>query len=60
MPELNEKLIACVLEHIENHPEEYEQNDWLSVLDLREDGEYCGTRGCFAGWAVALSTPVEK
>lgn len=60
MPELNEKLIACVLRHLEQHPEEYEQNDWCSIHDLNQDGDYCGTKGCMAGWTVLLSTPVEQ
>src|SRR5437763_16587458 len=59
MPQLNEKLIACVLEHIEKHPDEYDQNRWCWLKDEQQDGEYCGTTGCVAGWAVLLSTPVE-
>ena len=60
VPPLNEKLIACVLDHIEQHRDEYDQNRWCWIRDLGEDQEYCGTRACFAGWAVLLSTPVEK
>jgi hypothetical protein len=60
MAELNEKLIACVLEHIEQHPEEYDQSLWAHVEDQEQDGNYCGTTACVAGWACLLSTPVEK
>ena len=60
VPELNEKLIECVLDHIETHPDEYNQNIWGWVADQGCDGEMCGTQGCFAGWAVFLSTPVGE
>jgi hypothetical protein len=60
MADLNEKLIECVLDHIETHPDEYNQNFWCQIADQHQDGEYCGTAGCFAGWAVLLSCPVEK
>jgi len=59
-PKLNETLIKCVLEHIENNLSEYDQNRWCWLRDDGQDGEYCGTTGCVAGWAVMLSTPVEK
>lgn len=58
LPPLNEKLIGCVLEHIESHPEEWDQSDWLTCRG--QVPEWCGTTGCFAGWAVALSTPAEQ
>jgi len=58
-PPLNEKLIACVLQHIESHPEEYYQNDWIRLAGSLED-EWCGTLGCFAGWATLLTTPLDK
>lgn len=59
LPPLNEKLIACVLEHIKQHPEEWEQGTWLDINGCRQDN-WCGTVGCFAGWAVALSTPESQ
>ena len=59
IPPLNEKLIACVLEHIENNPKEWDQSEWLDCRGDAQNG-WCGTTGCFAGWAVALSTPPEK
>lgn len=59
LPPLNEKLIACVLEHIETHREEWDQSEWLRVRG-NESNEWCGTTGCFAGWAVALSTPANQ
>jgi hypothetical protein len=57
---LNEKLIACVLDHIEHHPDEYNQNLWIHLEDRECDQSYCGTQGCFAGWAMLLSTPVNS
>ena len=59
MAELNEKLIACVLDHIERDNDEYDQNEWC-VLKGDQDNDFCGTRACFAGWAVLLSTPIGK
>lgn len=52
-PPLNEKLLDCVLKHIEEHPDEHNQNNWIS---LREDTE-CGAVCCFAGWACLLTLP---
>jgi hypothetical protein len=60
MPELNEKLIACVLRHIEANPDEYDQNTWCSLRDAAHDQSYCGTTACFAGWAVLLSRDVSE
>jgi hypothetical protein len=59
LPPLNEKLIACVLQHIEAHPEEFFQNDWIRLVGSLED-EWCGTLGCFAGWATLLTTPINQ
>lgn len=58
-PPLNEKLIACVLQHIEAHPEEYYQNWWVKIRGDVQN-EWCGTQGCFAGWTMLLSTPIEQ
>lgn len=44
----NAALAYRVLDHIDAHPEQWDQGDWW-----RRTG--CGTRGCFAGWALALS-----
>jgi hypothetical protein len=60
MPELNEKLIACVLRHIEANPDEYDQNTWCSLRDKEQDRSYCGTTACFAGWTVLLSKDVSE
>lgn len=58
-PPLNEKLIACVLQHIEDHPDEYYQNWWVKIRGDVQN-EWCGTQGCFAGWTMLLSTPIEQ
>ena len=58
LPELNEKLISCVLSHIERDRKHYKQNTWIDLKGTLED-EYCGTRACFAGWTTLLTTPVE-
>lgn len=56
-PVLNDKLIDCVVRHIEAFPEEYNQNEWCNLWDTAHDQTYCGTEACFAGWTVLLSTP---
>lgn len=40
----NAELAYKVLDHIDAHPESWVQDSW-----------WCGTGGCFAGWAVKLS-----
>lgn len=47
----NADLAYAVLDQIDAHPDSWEQDWWWS------DGvpNSCGTAGCFAGWAVALS-----
>lgn len=45
----NADLLRRTLAHIEEHPEQWEQEMWAT---RRLD---CGTTCCFAGWAVALS-----
>lgn len=40
----NAALAYRVLDHIDAHPESWNQGRW-----------WCGTSGCFAGWAVQLS-----
>lgn len=62
-PKLNEKLINCVLRHIEREVEKgsgaYNQNTWAEIAVSNRQGValQCGTQGCFAGWACLLSTP---
>jgi hypothetical protein len=64
-PKLNNKLINCVLEHIEREVEKgsgaYDQNRWAEIaIGSRQQPVKCGTTGCFAGWACLLSTPLTK
>lgn len=53
-PTPNAPLAYAVLDHIDEHPEQWFQDLWL---DLNTDGELgdCGTVGCFAGWTTQLS-----
>jgi len=44
----NAELAYKVLDHIDAHPKQWDQSFWLDRTD-------CGTVGCFAGWATALS-----
>ena len=43
---INVPLLRKVMEHIEAHPEEWDQETWVST---------CETKACFAGWACWLS-----
>lgn len=43
MATVNTELLRQTLEHIENYPETWNQGAW------------CGTSQCFAGWAVTLA-----
>lgn len=44
----NAQLAYMVLDHIDAHPEQWQQGQWIGNAE-------CGTVGCFAGWAVLLS-----
>lgn len=44
----NAELAYRVLDHIEAHPEQHHQGSWWRA-------SYCGSSGCYAGWAVHLS-----
>jgi hypothetical protein len=64
-PKLNNKLVDCVLEHIEHEVEAgsgaYDQNTWAEIAVGRgREPVQCGTSGCFAGWACMLSTPIDE
>ena len=61
---LNKKLLLEIADHVESHPEQYDQETWVG----RNDDNYvpcgpgkhidpydCGTSACIAGWAVLLS-----
>lgn len=50
-PTLNVKLLRRVLAHIEADPEHWAQDGWA------QRAPECGTKHCFAGWAVALERP---
>jgi hypothetical protein len=43
----NVPLLCKVLEHIENHPEEWDQKNWKTETA-------CGTAYCFAGHALVM------
>lgn len=43
---INVPLLRKTMEHIEQHPEEWDQSFWMSE---------CGTKACFAGWACVFS-----
>lgn len=46
----NKALLKRTLQHIEEHPEEWNQDHWITL-----PGPSCGTAYCFGGWAVVLS-----
>lgn len=45
----NAELAYRVLDHINAHPESWDQNVWVAQRPE------CGTAACFAGWACLLS-----
>jgi hypothetical protein len=44
----NAELAYRVLDHIDAHPEQWNQGLWVTKVE-------CGTAACFAGWACLLS-----
>lgn len=48
-PTPNTELAYRVLDHIDAHPDQWDQARWWAA------SPHCGTAGCFAGWAVQLS-----
>lgn len=48
-PKPNAELAYLVLDHIDAHPEQWDQARWWRTSPT------CGTAGCFAGWTVQLS-----
>lgn len=44
----NAELAYKVLDHIDAHPESWDQANWITLTD-------CGTAACFAGWTCLLS-----
>jgi hypothetical protein len=46
--EPNAALAYRVLDHIDAHPEQWQQGQWIGETE-------CGTVACFAGWTVLLS-----
>lgn len=49
MATVNTELLKRTLQHIEDHPETWDQATW------RNPDAECGTACCFAGWAVTLA-----
>lgn len=60
------KLLEAVADHIESNPDSYDQGSWGYIIEkpsahanisiIEQMGlNACGTRGCIAGWAVALN-----
>lgn len=45
----NTELLQQVMQYIDDHPEQHDQKIWYIK------SKSCGTSGCFAGWACALS-----
>lgn len=46
MPKRNVELLEKTITFIADHPEQHEQDVWISE---------CGTTACFAGWALRLN-----
>lgn len=58
VPKPNAELAYRVLSHIDEHPEQHDQRDFVLHHHggaLTADAMPCGTKACFAGWTVLLS-----
>lgn len=52
----NIELLQQTLQHIEDHPEEWNQHTWYTDdPELLPSGNQCGTAACFAGTAIILA-----
>jgi hypothetical protein len=55
----NAELAYRVLDHIDAHPEQHDQSDFVrrpaGTSSLTAESMPCGTTACFAGWTVLLS-----
>ena len=57
-PALNVPLLTKVMDHIDAHPDEHDQDVWARRLDAASP---CGTTYCFAGHAVNMTlAPGER
>jgi hypothetical protein len=50
----NVALLKQTLEYVMTHPEVWDQSDWITPAEYREDPA-CGTAYCFAGHALTLT-----
>jgi hypothetical protein len=49
--------LKTVVEHAETHPDQFDMDEWVEVLDYAGDlaeNPHCGTRACLAGLTVIL------
>lgn len=61
----NVELLTNVLDYIKEHPDEWEQKNWITSFECDSKANYervgvpvpaCGTAFCFAGHALALNS----
>lgn len=60
-PKINKVMIRHVLKHIKEDLRRLNMCTWGTKVD--PESAYsppCGTRACFAGWAVLLNTPKDQ
>ena len=53
LPPPNLPLLRKVLDHVDAHPQEWNQGTW--IVQTRNVDQSCGTACCIAGWASLLS-----
>jgi hypothetical protein len=54
--------LKTVVEHAETHPDQFDMDEWVEVLDYAGDlaeNPHCGTRACLAGLTVILFDGLE-
>ena len=58
-PVMNKVLLRKIIRKIQRRPLTFSMSTWLEKADKENEGTPCGTVGCIAGWAVALSPDVS-
>lgn len=56
---VNKSLFREIHDAITAAPDEFDMATW-GVQRITQSGDVCGTSMCVAGWAVALTVPVER
>lgn len=53
----NAQRLHGTMAHVLEHPEQHDQQHWITILNRTTRPNPCGTTACFAGWAALLYGP---